>query len=61
MKGAIGGHRAPTLAETDLTDWLEFVRLNTGNIFDNITKNMDGFLRYSEENGVQKYYAKREK
>jgi hypothetical protein len=33
------------------------IALNTGYIFNTITKNMDGFMRYSEENGVQKYFA----
>jgi len=55
---AIGGHRAPTLSETDLTMSRGFITLNTGNIFNNRTKNMDDFMSYSEENGVQKYFAK---
>jgi hypothetical protein len=55
---AIGGHITPTLIETDLAMRGRFITLNTGYIFNTITKNMGDFVRYSEENGVQKYYTK---
>jgi len=58
---AIGGHIAPTLSETDLVMRDRFITLNTGYIFNTITKNMGDFVRYSEENGVQKYFANPEK
>jgi hypothetical protein len=54
---AIGGHIAPTLSETDLAMRGRFITLTASHIFNTITKNMDGFMRYSEENGVQKYFA----